>query len=76
MYWYNENIWVDDMEWGVVEFFKFIGEDYFFKDVIYYVYLIEDDGWMVWDMMMYYELYFFMNMGYYSLYEVVLELVC
>ena len=74
-YRYNENTWADDMEWGAAELFKLTGEDHYLKDAIHYAYLIKDDGWMARDTMMHYELYPFMNMGHYALYEIAPELV-
>lgn len=69
-YRYNENTWADDMEWGGAELFKLTKDTKYLDAATRYAYLIQDDGWMARDTMLHYELYPFMNMGHYSLYEV------
>lgn len=69
-YRYNENSWADDMEWAAAELFKLSGQESYLREAIYYSSIVKDDGWMARDTMLHYELYPFMNLGHYSLFEV------
>ncbi len=69
-YRYNENSWADDMEWAAAELYKLTGQESFLQEAIHYSSIIKDDGWMARDTMQHYELYPFMNLGHYSLFEI------
>lgn len=72
-YCYSEDIWADDMEWGVVEFYCLIGEKVYLEEVKVYVWQVGIVFWMLLDMVVYYWYYFFVNMGYYVFYDLVDE---
>ncbi|KAA3640132.1 MAG: glycoside hydrolase family 9 [Bacteroidetes bacterium] len=69
-YRYNENSWADDMEWAAAELYKLSGNENYLQEAIHYSSIIKDDGWMARDTMLHYELYPFMNLGHYSLFDV------
>lgn len=70
-YRYHEDSWTDDMEWGAAELFKLTRKKNYLEDAIRYAKMSREDGWMARDSMMHYQLYPFMNMGHFSLYELV-----
>lgn len=73
-YRYNEVTWADDMEWAAAELFKLTGEnDYLGQAKKYALMSNTEDSWTVKDSAAHYQLYPFINMGHYSLHEVVDE---
>lgn len=69
-YRYNENTWADDMEWGAAELYKATGEKKYLVDAMHYAKLIGDYSWMEKDSVAHYEMYPYVNMGHYALWEV------
>jgi endoglucanase len=69
-YRYNENTWADDMEWGAAELYRATGEKQYLKDAIHYAQLIGDYSWMEKDSVAHYEMYPYVNMGHYALWQV------
>jgi endoglucanase len=73
-YRYNEETWADDMEWAAAELYKLTGEkDYLEQAKKYALMSNTEDSWTVKDSAAHYQLYPFINMGHYSLHEVVDE---
>lgn len=73
-YRYNEETWADDMEWAAAELYKLTGEnDYLDQAKKYALMSNTEDSWTVRDSAAHYQLYPFINMGHYSLHEVVDE---
>ena len=69
-YRYNERTWADDMEWGAAELYKATGERKYLDDAIHYANLIGVYSWMERDSTSHYEMYPYVNMGHYALWEV------
>lgn len=69
-YRYNENTWADDMEWGAAELYKATGEKQYLNDAIHYANLIAEYSWMEKDSTSHYEMYPYVNMGHYALWEI------
>lgn len=69
-YRYNENTWADDMEWGAAELYKATGEKEYLDDAIKYANLIGAYSWMEKDSTNHYEMYPYVNMGHYALWEI------
>jgi hypothetical protein len=69
-YRYNENTWADDMEWGAAELYKATGEKKYLDDAIYYANLIAEYSWMEKDSANHYEMYPYVNMGHFALWEI------
>ena len=69
-YRYNENTWADDMEWGAAELYKATGEKQYLYDAIKYANLIGAYSWMEKDSTNHYEMYPYVNMGHYALWEI------
>ena len=69
-YRYNENTWADDMEWGAAELYKATGEKKYLEDAIHYANLIAEYSWMEKDSTSHYEMYPYVNMGHFALWEV------
>lgn len=69
-YRYNENTWADDMEWGAAELYKATGEQQYLDDAIRYARMIAGYSWMEKDSTAHYEMYPYVNMGHYALWEV------
>lgn len=69
-YRYNENTWADDMEWGAAELYKATGEKQYLEDAIRYANLIAEESWMEKDSTAHYEMYPYVNMGHFALWEV------
>jgi hypothetical protein len=69
-YRYNENTWADDMEWGAVELYKATGESNYLEDAIHYADMIGNYSWMEKDSTSHYEMYPYVNMGHYALWQV------
>jgi endoglucanase len=73
-YRYNEETWADDMEWGAAELYKLTKEDRYLNQAKSYALKSNTaDSWTVRDSAAHYQLYPFINMGHYSLHEVVDE---
>ena len=73
-YRYNEETWTDDMEWGAAELYKLTKEDKYLEQAKSYALQSNTaDSWTVRDSAAHYQLYPFINMGHYSLHEVVDE---
>lgn len=69
-YRYNENTWADDMEWGAAELYKATGEKQYLTDAIHYARLIGTYSWMEKDSTSHYEMYPYVHMGHYALWQV------
>ena len=69
-YRYNENTWADDMEWGAAELYKATGESNYLEDAIHYANMIGNYSWMEKDSTSHYEMYPYVNMGHYALWQV------
>jgi len=69
-YRYNENTWADDMEWGAAELYKATGEKKYLDDAIHYANLIAEYSWMEKDSTNHYEMYPYVNMGHFALWEI------
>ena len=69
-YRYEENTWADDMEWAAAELFKISKEKEFLEDARRYASLIKEWSWMERDSASHYEMYPFVNMGHYALWQV------
>ena len=69
-YRYNENTWADDMEWGAAELYKATGEQKYLEDAIHYANLIGSYSWMEKDSTSHYEMYPYVNMGHFALWQV------
>jgi endoglucanase len=71
-YRYNEETWADDMEWGAAELYKLTKENRYLEQAkSYAIQSNTADSWTVRDSAAHYQLYPFINMGHYSLHEVV-----
>lgn len=71
-YRYNEETWNDDMEWAGAELYKATGDNsYLMQAKEYALKSANADSWMVRDSAAHYQLYPFINLGHYSLHEVV-----
>ncbi|MFC3417520.1 glycoside hydrolase family 9 protein [Algoriphagus hitonicola] len=71
-YRYNEETWNDDMEWGAAELFKATGDSSYLEQAKDYAVASSNaDSWTVRDSAAHYQLYPFINLGHFSLYEVV-----
>jgi hypothetical protein len=71
-YRYNEETWNDDMEWAGAELFKATGEQSYRDQAKKYALLSSnEDSWTVKDSASHYQLYPFINLGHFSLHEVV-----
>lgn len=73
-YRYNEETWNDDMEWAGAELFKATQESFYLNQAKDYALKSSNaDSWTVRDSASHYQLYPFINLGHYSLHEVVDE---
>lgn len=73
-YRYNEETWADDMEWGAAELYKLTKENKYLEQAKSYALQSNTaDSWTVRDSAAHYQLYPFINMGHFSLHEVVDE---
>lgn len=71
-YRYNEETWNDDMEWAGAELYKATGEsNYLTQAKEYALKSANADSWTVRDSAAHYQLYPFINLGHFSLHEVV-----
>ncbi|MCP4312209.1 MAG: glycoside hydrolase family 9 [Bacteroidetes bacterium] len=69
-YRYEENTWADDMEWAAAHLYKLTREEIFLKDARRYAEIIGNWSWMERDTAGHYEMYPFVNMGHYTLWQV------
>lgn len=69
-YRYEENTWADDMEWAAANLYKITREKKFLKDARTYAKTIGSWSWMERDTASHYEMYPFVNMGHYALWQV------
>ena len=69
-YRYEENTWADDMEWAAACLYKISKEEGFLKDARRYAKIIGNWSWMERDSASHYEMYPFVNMGHYALWQV------
>ncbi len=69
-YRYEENTWADDMEWAAAKLFKVTGNPDFLEDARKYAKMIGTWSWMERDTASHYEMYPFVNMGHYALWQV------
>lgn len=69
-YRYEENTWADDMEWAAASLYKITREKKFLKDARAYAKTIGNWSWMERDTASHYEMYPFVNMGHYALWQV------
>jgi hypothetical protein len=72
-YRYTEETWADDMEWGAAELFRATGEEKYLEDAKRYAELAGTVSWMNLDTANHYQYYPFINLGHFSLYELVDE---
>ncbi len=70
-YRYNEQTWADDMEWGAAELYKVTKNPAYLIDAKRYALLANTDNWLVLDSAAHYQYYPFINLGHFSLYELV-----
>ena len=70
-YRYNERTWADDMEWGAAALFKATGDKKYLNDALHYADVIGFTSWMEMDSAAHYEMYPYVNMGHYALWQVV-----
>lgn len=69
-YRYEENTWADDMEWAAACLYKITKKKEFLKDARGYAKIIGNWSWMERDTASHYEMYPFINMGHYALWQV------
>lgn len=69
-YRYEENTWADDMEWAAAELFKISKEKDYLEDARRYASIIKEWSWMERDSASHYEMYPFINMGHYALWQI------
>ncbi len=69
-YRYEENTWADDMEWAAANLYKITKEKKFLTDARTYAKTIGSWSWMERDTASHYEMYPFVNMGHYALWQV------
>ena len=69
-YRYEENTWADDMEWAAAQLYKISKKENFLKDARKYAKIIGNWSWMERDTASHYEMYPFVNMGHYTLWQV------
>lgn len=72
-YRYEENTWADDMEWAAAELYKITGREDLLNDARKYAELINSWSWMERDTASHYEMYPYVNMGHYALWQVGTE---
>lgn len=69
-YRYEENTWADDMEWAAASLYKVTKKQNFLLDARKYAKMIGVWSWMERDTASHYEMYPFVNMGHYALWQV------
>jgi len=68
-YRYEENTWADDMEWAAAELYKITDREDLLNDARKYAELINTWSWMERDTASHYEMYPYVNMGHYALWQ-------
>lgn len=68
-YRYEENTWADDMEWAAAELYKITKHEDFLDEARRYAEIINTWSWMERDTASHYEMYPFVNMGHYALWQ-------
>ncbi|MDH5475111.1 MAG: glycoside hydrolase family 9 protein [Cyclobacteriaceae bacterium] len=68
-YRYEENTWADDMEWAAAQLHKVTKKDVFLEDARKYAEIIGSWSWMERDTANHYEMYPYVNMGHYALWQ-------
>lgn len=69
-YRYEENTWADDMEWAAAKLHKITKKEPYLHDARRYSKTIGNWSWMERDSASHYEMYPFVNMGHYALWQV------
>jgi len=69
-YRYEENTWADDMEWAAAKLYKITKKEQYLKDARTYAKTIGAWSWMERDTASHYEMYPYVNMGHYALWQV------
>ncbi|MFT5884735.1 MAG: endoglucanase [Arcticibacterium sp.] len=69
-YRYEENTWADDMEWAAASLYKITKKKSFLKEARAYAKIIGSWSWMERDTASHYEMYPFVNIGHYALWQV------
>lgn len=69
-YRYTEDTWADDMEWGAAELYKLTKKETYRTDAKRYARLIGTTSWMEKDTAAHYQLYPYVNVGHYALYDI------
>ena len=69
-YRYEENTWADDMEWAAALLYKLTQDETFLSDARRYAKIIGNWSWMERDTASHYEMYPYVNMGHYVLWQV------
>ncbi|MDH5365430.1 MAG: glycoside hydrolase family 9 protein, partial [Cyclobacteriaceae bacterium] len=72
-YRYEENTWADDMEWAAAQLHKITKKENFLEDARKYAKIIGNWSWMERDSASHYEMYPFINIGHYALWQVGTE---
>ncbi|MFB9296120.1 glycoside hydrolase family 9 protein [Persicitalea jodogahamensis] len=72
-YRYEENTWADDMEWAAAKLYKITKDKTYLKEARAYAKMIGAWSWMERDTASHYEMYPFVNMGHYALWQVGTE---
>ncbi|MCF7801188.1 MAG: glycoside hydrolase family 9 protein [Candidatus Marinimicrobia bacterium] len=70
-YRYYESSWHDDMEWGAAELYRITGKKDYLRDAKRFAIEAGVTEWMGQDTARHYEYYPFMNLGHYSLAQVI-----
>ena len=69
-YRYEENTWADDMEWAAALLYKVTQKKSYLEDARRYAGIIKAWSWMERDSARHYEMYPYVNMGHYVLWQV------
>ncbi len=69
-YRYEENTWADDMEWAAAKLFGITAKERYLTEARQYAKQIGTWSWMERDSARHYEMYPFVNMGHYALWQV------
>lgn len=69
-YRYEENTWADDMEWAAAQLYKITRKEDYLDDARTYAQTIGNWSWMERDTASHYEMYPYVNMGHYVLWQV------
>lgn len=69
-YRYEENTWADDMEWAAATLYRITDREELLAEARAYAKIIANWSWMERDTARHYEMYPFVNMGHYALWQV------